>query len=360
MLFHIAFSQSAHDVLGQVQRLQSDGEGFYAAGLFPVERTWNNGKDPVEDNTIFFTASAAHTLRELYPRMDAGMKAIALNLLDKAGGNFQSYRSRNGEPTYNFWPTIAPDLPFPNGNKWISNPKMRLPDDLDTSILVALASGDDSIKLNLRRKMVAYAGRANRDESKLNTLKKYEASQAYEAWFAKDMPQTFDICVLSNAMLFVLGEKYPLNRYDSATILLLKRMIMEEDLYEHLDEISHHTTSKALILYHVARMVHADHQGVFDEVRPLVIDQLFQELNQAATEFEKMLAAASLMRLNQYSLNGINHQRLQSELDEFTFFFSQTFSRKSAALFSKWPGTKHQLDLRILQLDALPGIFTAK
>ena len=279
----------------------------------------------MEDNTIFFTAAIVHTLKGLLPRMDKTSKALAIDIIAQSRKNYRHYQSRNGEPTYNFWPTTAPDLPFPNGNKFISNPKMRLPDDLDTSILIAMGSEEDSVKTRLREKMVAYASRESRSESKLNTLKKYESSEAYEAWFAKDMPQTFDICVLSNVMLFVFDEGYPLNRHDTATISLIKRMLLEDDLREHMDEVSHHTTSQALILYHVARMIHADREGFFQTMAPVVVGLLFEEHNHAPTEFEKMLAATSLMQLGQYSLGTLDHKRLQSELNEFTFFSVKPF-----------------------------------
>lgn len=313
------------EVLQKIESMQIRSDEFYDPGLFPVHRTWNLSKEPVEDNTIFFTAAIIHTLNDLYPSMDLESRILVNSLKKKAIENYSKYQSRNNEPTYNFWQTIDPDLPFPHGNKWVSNPKMRLPDDLDTSVLLAMSSEDKDIKSKLREKMVAYAARENRGESLLNTLEKYEHLHAYEAWFARDMPQTFDICVMANAMHFVLSEDYVLNRYDSATIDLIKRMILDEDHVDHVDAVSHHTTSAALILYHVARLIQVDREGIFDAIKPKVVKDLIAELSTTESEMEKMLAQTALIKLEGFPQGGINHQKLEKELEEFVFFSVKPF-----------------------------------
>ena len=316
---------TTQDVLEKIESLQVQSDNFYDPGLFPVQRTWNISKEPVEDNTIFFTASIIQTLNELYPLMDLESRSIAGSIKQRTIANYSKYGSRNGEPTFNFWQTVYPDLPFPHGNRWISNPKMRLPDDLDTSVILAMSTENDKVKSQLRHKMVTYAARENRHASTLNTLEKYEQSKAYETWFAKDMPQTLDLCVMANTMMFVLNENYGLNEFDFATIDLIKRMIIEDDYVDRVDDVSHHTTSPALILYHVARLIQVDKDGLFDVIKPKVMDDLIAELNSTQSEMEKMLALTSLIRLGGYPIGAIDHEKLEKELKEFAFFKVKPF-----------------------------------
>ena len=317
--------QTTETILEQLVSKQASGDHFYDDGLFPSQRSWKQSRSPVEDNTIFFTASIVHTLQQLLPMMSADERDLAEKIILNAQQNYPYYQSRKGEPTFNFWQTRDPDLPFPNGNKWVSNPRMRLPDDLDTSILISMGSDDDSMKFRLRQKMVAYAARENRGESELNTLSKYEKSNAYEVWFAKEMPQTFDFCVLTNAMYFVLDEDYLLNRYDSASILLIKKMLAEGDLSRTVDQVSHHTTSPALLLYHMARLIEKDDLGVFEEVIPLLERTLVSEFDSTQSEFEKMLITTSLIRLQHFPLRSLDYHAIETELDEFVFFSVKPF-----------------------------------
>ncbi|MEM6642185.1 MAG: hypothetical protein AAF616_04325 [Bacteroidota bacterium] len=326
-LLHFAVKAQAQsiEILNKICSLQTVEDDFYDPGLFPVQRSWSASKEAVEDNTIFFSASIAYTLDQIRDKMDLESKRIASQIVDRITPNYRNYQSRNDKPTFNFWQTVAPDLPFPNGSKLISNDKMRLPDDLDTSVIIALSSTEDSVKTLLRKKMVAYAGRAGRDQNRINTLAKFQSSEAYEVWFAKEMPQTFDICVLSNVLLFVFSEGFALEKYDQASIFLIKEILKQRDYLDRTDAVSHHTTSAAVILYHVARMVAADKRGIFDDLRPLLIADLASTAAKATDEVEKMLAYTSLLRLGIRPAKELDHKKLKSDLGDFVFFSVKPF-----------------------------------
>ena len=329
ILIFIAFVGSSQmttaEVVAKIESLQISKDPFYEKGLFPVQRSWNLSRNPVEDNTIFFTASIVYTLQTVLPSLSLDAKFSAEAMMRAAREAYPLYQSRNGEPTYNFWQTVAPDLPFPNGNRWISNPKMRLPDDLDTSVILAMSTEDDTLKVQLRKKMVNYAARPERSEAVRNTLEKYETSLAYEAWFAKDMPQTFDICVMSNALLFALSEAYPMNTHDLATIDLVTQIMLDGDLAKDIDYVSHHTLSLPVIYYHVARLLEADDKGLLHTVRPMVIDELVRLQVTAANEMEKMLVQTSLLRLGIHPSLELDYVQLEAEMDEFVFFTVKPF-----------------------------------
>ena len=324
---------SESEVIEKIHSLQVRSDLFYDQGLFPTKRTWSFSSEAVEDNTIFFTASTIVTLQTIRPLFNPTQLAAVDKMIQLAKPTYEKYRSRNGEVTYNFWQTVSPDLPFPNGNKLISNSKMRLPDDYDTSLLIALADGkktpDDSL---LRKKMVSYARRANRSESELTTLDKYKDSKAYEVWFAKKMPQTLDICVMSNVLFFAFQNRFLLNDIDQETISLILQMIASNDHLERARAISHHTSSPPVILYHVSRMIAYDYQGVFDGIKDQLIEDGIRLLEESDGQMEKVLLLTSLYRLGHTSeKQQIDELLLADETKSFSLFtvnpFQQNFTK---------------------------------
>ena len=313
---------SETQVFQKIASFQVVEDEFYDAGLFPSQRSWGFFSKPAEDNTIFFTASIATTIRMIQHRLDSVNRQTASSIIHNAEANYSKYASRNGEGTYNFWQTVPPDLPFPNGSKLISNKKGRLPDDFNSTVLIALASQrNDSSDQLIRKKMTAYSKRENRHLVSLNTLDAYKNSEAYEVWFGKNMPQAFDICVMSNVLLYVLDRGFELNQYDLETISLIKRMIRNDHHLKQSAEISHHSDSPALILYHVARLISLDNQGLFDDIETKVINDLRKLEGEVENELEKVMILSSLKRLSQnVDLSTLDHEKLNADVTSFSFF----------------------------------------
>lgn len=328
------------EVMRRIQSLQVVEDSFYDPGLFPCQRSWSFSREWVEDNTIFFTASIAATLRQL--PISGEHRAVADQIIAQAMPVYAKYGSRNGEPTYNFWQTVEPDLPFPNGGRLISNSKMRLPDDYDTSCLIAQAMDNDSLDALVRNKMVDYAVREDRRENQPTTLKNYKESRAYEVWFAKKMPQTFDICVMSNLMYFIFDRQFELNEPDSATIRLIKEMIANDDHINETKYISHHASSPALILYHVSRMMSKDPEGFFVEIEEKVKADLRQALTDSESEMEKVLILTSMIRLGIDPGITPDFERLAEDVNDFVFFSVKPFGSGFSSL--KMDGISPSID----------------
>ncbi|MEO1254959.1 MAG: hypothetical protein AAFY41_08745 [Bacteroidota bacterium] len=307
--------------------MQNVEDTFYDSGLFPSKRTWSFSNRPVEDNTIFFTASIISTLRMIYPQLDDKSQLIADSIMRRAKPIYSKYRSRNGGVTYNFWQTVAPDLPFPNGNRLISNEKLRLPDDFNTSSLIArsLDEKDSSIQ-KIRNQMVRYSARKDRDNVKLYTLEEYKNLRAYEVWFGKDMPQAFDLGVISNVLLFVFQNDFELNEYDKASIQLIKRMILNDDHLDRPADISFHSNSSALIIYHVARLISLDTYGFFNEIKEKLIKDLSELEVNVTNEMEQVMIQSSLYRLGKTPIQPINYKKLTVDLTNFSFFTVNPFN----------------------------------
>ncbi|MEO9869762.1 hypothetical protein [Ekhidna sp.] len=328
ILYVRCYSQySEVELVRKIDSFQIEQDEFYDTGLFPSKRTWSFSSKPVEDNTIFFTASIISTLRTLGDKLDKENRETANSMISKASIVYSKYKNRNGGVTYNFWQTVSPDLPFPNGSKLISNERMRLPDDFDTTILIALSQEEnDSSDMLIRERMITYSGRKNRDDTRLITLSEYQDLKAYETWFGKDMPQAFDLCVMSNVLLYVIGRGFELNEYDSATVSLVKQMIMNNDHILRTSDVSFHSNSPALILYHVARLIAANSQGHFDEMKEKVIADLMSLIEEVENEVEKVMILSSLRRLGHETPNEINFEKLKVDVRTFSFFSVNPFN----------------------------------
>ncbi|WP_462253657.1 hypothetical protein [Ekhidna sp.] len=322
------FSQYTEaEVIDVIQSYQVEDDEFYDPGLFPVKRKWSFSSNYVDDNSIFFTASINSTLRMLNDKLDDRSREIVASILKETNPVYGKYRNRNGGITYNFWQTVSPDLPFPNGNKLISNKKSRLPDDFDTTVLIALSRGKNKRYDSLfRKQMVAYASRTDRANVKLITPDEYLNSKAYETWFGKNMPQTFDLCIMSNVLLYVIERDFEWNEYDEATASLIKEMVLNNDHLERTANISHHSDSPALVLYHIARLIAADTDNRFDSIKEKVQNDLIDLLNERNNEVEKVMILSSLHRLGYETNDTIDLKRWQKQMRSFSFFSINPFN----------------------------------
>ena len=334
-LFGSAKAQySVEHLVERVKEFQVTDDDFYAAGMFPAQREWFFLSKPVEDNSLFFTASIISTLQGIREDFSESNQRAVDQIIANTHFLYANYQSRNGEVTYNFWPTIPPDLPFPNGSKLISNERLRLPDDFDITVLAALAQGSNDTNDSLiRNKMNRYAGRADRGEVQLITVDEYQDKLAYEVWFGKNMPQTFDICVMSNVMYYVLDRGFDLNRYDTATIDLIQKMISNNDHFERISDISHQSNSTALVLYHVARVMAIDKEGLFDSIKPKVIEDLTSLLGEVDNEVETVMLLTSLHRLGAQVNQEIDGHKFEEDAKTFEFFAFDPSSLGMSSIF---------------------------
>lgn len=318
---------SEEEIIQRIRSFQVDKDEFYDAGLFPVKRKWSFSSNYVDDNSIFFTASINTTLKMISGRLDERSGKIVYSILKETQPIYAKYGNRNGGITYNFWQTVPPDLPFPNGNKLISNKKSRLPDDFDTTVLIALARGKNKRYDSLfRKEMVAYSSREDRSNVKMITLEPYENSKAYETWFGVNMPQTFDLCIMSNVLLYVMDRGFEWNEYDSATAALIQQMILNDDHLERTANISHHSDAPALVLYHVARLIEADYKGRFDAIKQKVINDLVKLLKEESNEVQKVMILSSLHRLDYKTSEPVNLKRWGKHVKSFSFFSINPFN----------------------------------
>ncbi len=303
-------------IIQRLQALQVAEDTFYNPGLFRNQREWEGRS--VEDNTFSYSATISHVLQKFSKRFSPTSKIIARDIVRNVNKNAFRYANRKGEASFNFWQTVYPDLPFPNGTKYRKH-EHRLPDDLDDSSVIALALANDSLSNLIRQKINIYALNNNHKEVP-SAPESYRHTQAYRTWFADKWIQDIDVSVNANILMFVLANGFPLTKFDSASIDHIKRILESQEHFTIPEEVSPYYTSPAKILYHITRMMDYDQSHHFTDIRHRLIMDLRKVLMEEDSEMEKLLALSSLYRLGESSDVLLDVVKLGEEVGSFHFF----------------------------------------
>jgi hypothetical protein len=310
-------------LLLQIYSLQSQGDAFFADGLFASERFRGDHGNFKYDNNIFFTALITYTLQSFREDFAAEGQQIIDSICSRAKSNYPRYRNRNNDITYNFWQT-NPDNSFPNSKFWSKREKARLPDDFDdTSILFLTKEKNDSLDNELKELMAQYSHQSTKKKS---TFKRYKDFKAYNTWFGIKMKQDFDICVMSNTLLFVFQRGLNLNEFDNETIHLIEQMVISNDYLKYPYIISPHYRNNAIILYHLSRLIANTDNEILNSLREKVIRDLYETLDHASSRMEKVILLTSLYRLDEKPNVKVDIQNISEEFKDFYFFVANPFS----------------------------------
>jgi DNA-directed RNA polymerase subunit L len=304
---------------------------FYSAGLFLSTRNYLKSKQyKRQDDNIFFTGLIVWTLRNQQQFLSPTNKNIVDSICSKAVSNYPNYRNKNGDCTYNFWQP-KPNRHFPNDQYFSTRKKYALPDDLDdTSILYLSEHHSDSLKNCLRTKIAQHA---NGNSTYINnTFRKYKHDVAYNSWFGNKIDVDFDICVQSNALSWVLDNHFVLNKYDSATINLIQKMVLADEHIKYAQYISPHYQTPSIVLYHLARLI-APHHDYFTKIKSKLIDDIQQQIKIVKHPMEKLLLATSLARFGVFSEQNLKLNK--SDFEGF-YFFVANMTSVAPNPFKRW------------------------
>jgi len=277
----------------------AEPDSNYQQGMFPSQRIYLSRKRPTrEDDNIFFTSLIVWTLKTIREELSFKNRQIVDALCEKAQKNYYRYRNKDGGPAYNFWQT-NPSRHFPNSPYFASRRNYKLPDDLDdTSIIYLSADFDDSLKAAVKKLIAENANGVKRTIR--NTYKRYKKIPAYSTWFGKNMPVEFDICVQANGLRFVLDNRFQLDKYDSATIHLLNRMVVSGRYIKHPPYNAPQYQKASVILYHMARLVaaHPQYKELYD-LKPILVKDARLQMQKVTNSMEKVLLQTSLLWLGE-------------------------------------------------------------
>lgn len=301
-------------LLGWIAAQQVVEDDFYDAGIFKSTRIY--GKNQYEDNTLFYSSLIALTLQSLSDKFSLENKLIVDSISAQVVKNVARYRSRRGRPAYNYWQT-NPDIPHPDGPEKYQTDKYKLPDDFDDTSMIGLLV-DEGMAQEIREEIVNYTGA--RKKRVKTTFKRFKKSEAYGVWFADKWKQEFDICVLSNTLSFVFKNNFKLNKYDSASIDLIKESIVNDLHKKHPFVLSPYYNRTPVILYHISRLISNDRNGHFVSIKSKIIDDIQAQLEVVQLEMYKVILATSLLRLGEPLTIAIDEEKLRQEKPMFNWF----------------------------------------
>ncbi|MCA0447110.1 MAG: hypothetical protein LCH54_12870 [Bacteroidetes bacterium] len=266
-----------------------------SAGLFPSYRENKMLFYHRTDENIFFTTIICFVLKSLKDRLPS----IHWDKIDSIMSNAQAalglFRNKDDRPTYNFYRT-RPSNHFPNGYFLNRFDFFRLPDDADDTVMVNLVFGSSTEE---KQRISELLSKHSNGETKWNQSFFHEirSLKAYSTWFGKNMRVEFDVCVISNVLLWKYHSGLKWNENDHDSIRLLQQVIEKKYWITDPFTCAPNYPRPELILYHLARLVH--------EVKPPQLPYLADELLSAAIQLLKsdlhpmnqLLIQTSLMKL---------------------------------------------------------------
>jgi hypothetical protein len=350
-LFFFASTTKAQDsitidyLLDKIEVQQLKHNNYFLDGIFPsyinASRKFKTKK---KDNTIFFNALIAYTLKENYNKLSPEQKTTCDSIIArsiKASSHFKN-KTRN---TYNFWraDTVTKFhygwwLPVLKGNS-------SLPDDMDDTVLSLLMNdeGKDSAEV-LHQLMQLYI---NNNPPLKTAYKIYSYDRAYSTWFGKKMPVVFDVSVMCNVLSFVQQENLQWTEADSATLQHIIKTIQRNDIVKHPAFVSPYYANTSIILYHLARLMSIKPIEELEKIKPQLIKLANEELQSTNNLFKKIILSIALIKWNQQPQQlYINANELKNiEQNNMPFFIGNIPSYFNRSIKGKFT------DLRLLMYN---------
>jgi hypothetical protein len=314
-------SSLVHALLKDIAGRQVSAAGFFRAGAFPSTRVHATRPGLIRpDNNIFFTGLIGLGLRDLQKDLQGPDKALCDSILERMQQAVPFYRNASGRLTYNFWQTDPP-LIFP-GDPLLRylNRSHALPDDLDdTAILLLALERGDSAQV-VKSLMEAHAnGRSGIVHS---SYLRYRKAGAYSTWFGKRMPVDFDFSVLCNVLYWVRANHLSLSAVDSATVDLIRDMVVRELPVKDPAYASPHYARTPVLLYHIGRLLGSFSIPALDTLKPLLIKEARTALTQAKDPMDRVLLSTTLLRLGASDVPPVSLDSLDEADPEFVFFIA--------------------------------------
>jgi hypothetical protein len=282
-------------LVARIAALQSTGDHYHPAGLFPSLR-WKTALGyQREDSNGFFTSLIVFTLREIRARLPAATQATVDDIAAKTLAIYPLYQSKSGLDTYNFYPP-RPKQHFPHGYLLHRTRHFAAPDDLDSTSLAYLAYPRPTAENQwLKAKLQAHA----------NTVKgwattgpvAFRQKKIYSAWFGERMPIDLDASTLSNGMLWVVRSGLPLNAFDEDSLNFIKWTITSGEYRRRPLDVSAYYATAPLIAYHVGRLLAEADLPQLAEARSTLLRELPALLAESQHFMDKILVGTTLLRL---------------------------------------------------------------
>lgn len=236
------------DALNFIESLQMQG---YRQCLLPSVRHNRWLRLSRNDNTLFFSSSAAFVLMNYKSQLTEEQQLQVKRICSRIIGLYPQFKNPN-RFSWNFW-SRQPRQWFPGG--WVLHQfkHFDLPDDVDSSAMVLLTNGSSREEVLAFHDLLArHANTVNL--IMLNGVPMFRELPFYSTWLGDKMPIELDVCVLSNLMYLFSLHQIPLNEHDSATLKVLKTVILTGQYFKSPFRIAPEYPRTSIILYHLARL----------------------------------------------------------------------------------------------------------
>lgn len=318
-------TETTERLVERIAALQSTGTDAFSEGLFPASRSYRYGTRGVEDTSIFPTAVTIYTLQGIREALSEHSQHLIDEMTRKAIAAYPRYLNNEGWKMYNFWQHFPEERFLPNSRLLSRFRIFHLPEDIDTTAYIYLTQPHSAEDIQWLRQRIVVDTNGNRRHIR-NTLPPYKNLKAYSTWLGgANMPIDFDVCALSNLLLFIFENQFPLNEHDHESIRYICMVIDSDDHIHHPFEVAPWYASTTLILYYVVRLVTSFEVPGLDTLR----DKLISDLNRQrahAPFAEQLLISTSLMRLGEPAILTQYPDDLTAAFRSFYFFVGSIFT----------------------------------
>ncbi len=312
------------------EQQENSNQQYFSKGIFPSYRTNTvlNIKHP--DDNIFFSASVLYILKS-HSRFLTIKELDIINEIEfTLAPNFKNYIDKKDRNSYNFWQKKA-NKHFPYGYLLHHFNKFKLPDDVDTTSMIHMVSDYNKHEANKTKEFLPlyankYKNTIGNGHHQLRDLK------AYSTWFGEKMPIEFDICVLSNVMLWNHHYEFENTTNDNDTLKLIGETIKYSLYFKSAFKSSPEYPKIEIILYHLARLL--AQTNILQEYRSKLITDIENIIIKVKNPFAQMLLESSLIKLG-VKLKHTNPNNLTIEPQKYWWFTAGFLSVYSNALIQK-------------------------
>lgn len=280
-------------LIARIAALQASGNAHYLPGLFPSQRRSHALGLCREDSNVFFTALTVFTLQEISAQLPPAARALVAAMAERARPTYPHYRSRDAQPTYNYYQT-HPRNHFPHGRLLRRFRQFAPPDDVDCTVLIYLADpGPTHDNAWLHHKLQAHANTVA-GWARIGPVA-FRQRKVYSTWFGKYMPIEFDVSTLSNALLWVIRSRLPLNEFDTDSLALIDWAVTSGAYRHDPLGVSPYYATAPLVAYHIGRL--AAEAPPLGAARAALLRELPTLLAASPHFMDKLLLASTLLRL---------------------------------------------------------------
>lgn len=285
-------------ILKRIEKLQVKNDPFFIRGSFPayIDHYHQGYSERHKDNNTSFCI-VINTLESVRDKLTPSQCTILDSIHQRTIPVVRYFANKQGRGTYNFWrQDTIPPFPYMNwipllvGNSWM------LPDDFDDTVWCLELLGADSLQAaKIHAIMQHFSGYP--PKKVIGCPVSYKSIPAYSTWFGKNFPVFFDICVSTNILRFVQLQHLQWTKADSATLQFLVTAIQSGDYMKRYIELSPYYENKAVIIYHLARLMTVRSIPALDSLKEKILTDAVHLFGKSHNLLEEMLLSSAIQKL---------------------------------------------------------------